>query len=556
MAPTAEATAAELVEDVALQDDLLLPEGLLAALAEGAAAAVEGDELPLWDGLPPLPEGEAPAAPETPESAASAPRSHRASVRLGGAAAEQGARSRSGSQPAVRSAERSSSAPQPSLGEAPPTQPGKRRRPTAASPAEAPPERVRPARPPLRGHPTPPPARALARAPALVLGVDLGHTYARVGVMRPQMELLGDAQGRRALPVVVGFPQRDEVVLGWEARQLRGEHPELTLAHFTRLLGLSLDQAQRGGVLDAAGLPVRGSSAGELLFEAHRRELTAARLVTLLLAELRAVASQALAQPVGDAVFSVPLGLTARQRQVLREAAGQAGWEGVSLVDAPWAALRAWGLDQHPGLVAVYDLGGTSFEFCVLQTGSSAERRVLGMASEAGVGSMLLDAALAGRVAERFGRATGIDLRARPAAWQLLLAACEDAKCQLSERNAVQVVAGELLEPSLLAEAQHSMGVTYRLTRKELSELAGGVVDRSLGVVVRVLAQAGLATRALSAVVLCGGGALSPLVRDAVAGFFEREPLAHDAQLAGVHGAASLGAAGEARFEAMTHADD
>jgi molecular chaperone DnaK (HSP70) len=279
--------------------------------------------------------------------------------------------------------------------------------------------------------------------------------------MRPQMELLGDAQGRRALPVVVGFPQRDEVVLGWEARQLRGEHPELTLAHFTRLLGLSLDQAQRGGVLDAAGLPARGSSAGELLFEAHRRELTAARLVTLLLAELRAVASQALAQPVGDAVFSVPLGLTARQRQVLREAAGQAGWEGVSLVGCALGCPAGLGPRSASG--ARGRLRSRRDELRVLR----AADRVAGRAAGARHGQRG-----GGRVDAARCRARGSgggalrsshrhrDLRARPAAWQLLLAACEDAKCQLSERNAVQVVAGELLEPSLLAEAQHSMGVT------------------------------------------------------------------------------------------------
>ncbi|MBK8482002.1 MAG: Hsp70 family protein [Proteobacteria bacterium] len=601
-------------------DDLFLPEGLLAALAGGPLAAVEGEALPLWDGLPALPDATLAAPLEAVEPAGSPPRPHRSSVRLGGAAAEQGKLpTPEEPQPALRPSERQafrtpSSAGQQAASDAPPTQPGKRRRPTAGPAGEAPTsERVRPARPPRRAEAAPPPpeaptsapsprpqsaelraiagpavpplggagderartrparpthhsraatgasapaARASARAPALTVGVDLGNTYARVGLMRRQMELLGDAEGRRALPVVVGFPQRDEVVLGWDARELRGEHPEQTVAHFTRLLGLSKAQAEREGLLDAASLPARGGRDEELVFDAHRRELSAARLVTLLLAQLRAVASEALAQPITDAVVSVPLGLTRRQRVLLTEAAGQAGWARFSLIDAPWAALHAWGLDQHPGVVAVYDLGGSGFEFSVLQTGPPAQRRVLGMASETGVGSMLLDGALAGRVAERFGRATGIDLRARPAAWQLLLAACEDAKCQLSERNAVQVVAGELLEPELLAEAQHSMGLAYRLTRKELSELASVVVDRSLGVVVRVLVEAGLASDALSAVVLCGGGALSPLVQDAVAAFFGREPLAHDPQLAGVHGAASLGASGDESAVELTRRDD
>lgn len=587
--------------DAALPDDLALPEALLAALAEGAAAG-DGEAPSLWDGLPPLPGDEAVApsqevAPEPPL----APRSSRPSVRLGGAAAERAGSSTAAARPALRSESALPTPPSPTGASSPPTAPGRRRRPSAASPAEAPSRRVRPARAPLLRQPEPPAsltrvpteagarassesravaspavppaaaagderartrdmhaqrraggatgaapalARDSARAPGLAVGIDLGHSYVRMGLMREEMELLGDAQDRRALPVVAGFPEPDEMVLGWEARELRGERPELTVTHFTRLLGLSLEEAERDQLIDQAGLPVRSDDAGALVFEVHGRELRATRLVTLLLAQLRATAAAALGGPVTEAVVSVPLGLAARQRELLVRAAGRAGWENTRLLDAPWAALRAWGLDQHPGRVAVYDLGGTSFEFCVLQTGPSSQRRVLGMASEAGIGSMLLEAALAGRVAERFARATGIDLRARPAAWQLLLAACEDAKCQLSERNVVQVMAGELLAPNLLAEAQHSMGVPYRLTRKELGELAGAVVDRSLGVVVRVLAQAGVAAQELSAVVLCGGGALSPLVRGAVAAFFERVPWDHDAQLAGVHGAASLAAAG------------
>ncbi len=358
---------------------------------------------------------------------------------------------------------------------------------------------------------------AASDAGSPILGIDLGTTNSLVAICDAAgPRVLADEQGRPILPSVVRLGGPAPVV-GHEARETAGEHPERTIFSVKRLMGRSL--ADLGP--DAKRLPygLAEGPRGLACVLDEGRAATPQEVSSRILARLRQIAENALGQSLPRAVVTVPAYFDDAQRQATRDAGRLAGIEVVRIVNEPTAAALAYGLGRRSGTVAVYDLGGGTFDVSLLRITAAAEGEgesffeVLATAGDTHLGGDDLDAALASRLAADAAASLGEAAVASPAARQILRLAAERAKIALSQQEEVAV---ELRLPD--GEA------TLRATRAELESLAGPLIDRTLAACRSCLQDARLAPAAIDTVVLVGGSTRMPAVRAAVAGFFGKEP--------------------------------
>jgi molecular chaperone DnaK len=256
----------------------------------------------------------------------------------------------------------------------------------------------------------------------------------------------------------------------------------------------------------------------------------------MILTKLRAQACRFLDAELSKAVLTVPVGFGSLQRSALERSATQAGFEVVGLLSEPGAAVLSHGFRGQGGLLAVYDFGGGTFDFCTLEV-TDTSFQVLCGGGDAWLGGDDLDNALAGYMADLFWNDTGVDLRTRAVEWQALVFACERAKRELSTKKEAEVRCDDLLFTK-----QGKRGLRYKITRKKFIELSRDLIDRSILITEKVLRQANVKVKEIDAVVLTGGTSLIPMVREAVSRFFGRAPVLGDPNLAVAKGAALRGA--------------
>ena len=337
-----------------------------------------------------------------------------------------------------------------------------------------------------------------------IVGIDLGTTNSLVGAMDAGFPVLfADSDGQRLTPSVVYFPADGSTpVVGRAALAWRSAEPERTVASVKRLVG------SRTGEVDASdySYPLGGAPGGAARLLIDGRELSPEEVSALILAKLKADAERLLNVPVNRAVITVPAYFNDAQRQATKAAGERAGFHVERILNEPTAAALAYGLDRlgDRSTIAVYDLGGGTFDISVLELDAGLFR-VLSTNGNTRLGGDDIDRALAEIIA---GKAD-VDPADHPGVVPLLAPIARDAKTRLS------------------AETETLVNVpcgAFRVTRAELDRAARPIVERTRSHCLRALADASLSPGELDAVILVGGATRMPLVRALVAEIFGREP--------------------------------
>jgi actin-like ATPase involved in cell morphogenesis/Tfp pilus assembly protein PilZ len=367
---------------------------------------------------------------------------------------------------------------------------------------------------------TPPPRparrpRTELRAPHGIVGIDFGTTYTRVAVHTADgVHLLADDEGYDMMPSVVAYPDEGGCVVGWPAREYLVHEPQRTVASAKRLLGRSADHHEIQGLLASLALRTEVGPGGQVVFQIGGQPLAVPQVCAAIVRHAVQIAEKRLGTRVRKAVLSMPVTFAEEQQAALRRTAMLAGVEVAALIEEPVAGALTYGFGQGANeVVAVFDFGGGTFDFTLLDV-SRDVFRVLARAGDAWLGGDDFDLALAQWAADQFWRQTRVELRQRVVEWQRLLLAAEAAKRELSTAPEATII---------VPDVYRRLDLRVPVDRGVLAELCQELVDRSLEVCREAFAAAELEPRDVGQVVLTGGTTHIPLVRDAVARFFERE---------------------------------
>ncbi|MCL4226697.1 MAG: Hsp70 family protein [Myxococcales bacterium] len=357
------------------------------------------------------------------------------------------------------------------------------------------------------------PDRPRADRPAVptIIGIDLGTSNTAVAVVRNgKVSVLAGADGARAIPSVVSIPRTGELVVGAEARRRIATDPSRTIASPKRLLGRRLADREVQTFVAQAAYRTLPADDGTVLIEVDGEAYAVPQLCGFILDQARALAERQLGD-VRLAVLAVPVSFDESRCRAVEVAARLAGLEVVGLIAEPnAAALANRYVPGFGGLVGIYDFGGGTFDFSIVDV-SRSRFQVMASAGDPWLGGDDIDAVLSDAAANQFWRQHKVDLRKHAAELQRLRFACEEAKRTLSTADTTRIEVKDVLRT-----AEGMVGLKLSLDRATLSRAAGAIVRRSLDVADRALAQAGLQPGDLSAVYLCGGSSQMPAVREAV----------------------------------------
>ena len=357
-------------------------------------------------------------------------------------------------------------------------------------------------------------------SPGPILGIDLGTTNSCVAVMDGgEARVLANREGSRTTPSVVAFVG-DDILVGEAARQRAGSDPSATVFAAKRLIGRKfLDVAPLRRIFPYS---IVAADNGDAWVEVQGRRRSPSQISAQVLAYLKDAAADALGEPVTRAIITVPAYFDDAQRQATRDAGTIAGLRVERILSEPTAAALAYGLHDRQGrapqTVAVYDLGGGTFDVSLLELRSGAFE-VLATAGDPQLGGEDFDSVIVDHLADGFSRQHGLDLRNDRVALARLRDAAQRAKHELSWS-----ISTELNLPYIAAKGPQPLHLATSLTRRELERLTRPLIDRTLGPCRRVLADAGLRREQIDEVLLVGGQTRMPAVIEAVADCFGRAP--------------------------------
>ncbi len=354
-----------------------------------------------------------------------------------------------------------------------------------------------------------------------VIGIDLGTTNSVVAVMEGgDPVVIANAEGARLTPSVVATSKSGERMVGQVARRQAVTNPENTIFSVKRFMGRKMNETvvQR----DVERVPYRMTSApnGDVRVLMGGRDYAPPEISAMVLQKLKADAEAYLGEPVSQAVITVPAYFNDSQRQATKDAGKIAGLEVLRIVNEPTASALAYGLDtrDHDEIVAVYDLGGGTFDISILEL-SDGVVEVKATSGDTHLGGDDFDQRIIDWMAEEFRKENDLDLRGDRMALQRLKESAEKAKMELST-----VTQTEINLPFITADATGPKHLSLTLTRAKLEQLAGDLIDRSLGPVKQALSDAGLKPAQVDEVILVGGQTRMPAVQEAVRRFFGKEP--------------------------------
>ncbi len=351
-----------------------------------------------------------------------------------------------------------------------------------------------------------------------IIGIDLGTTNSVVAVMEgDQPKVLTNAQGSRLTPSVVGFTDKGERLVGQIARHQQVTNPTNTVFSIKRFMGRRHNEVQAeekivpykivGGPDELVKVDVRG------------KQYTPPEISAMILQDLKKTAEDYLGEKVDRAVITVPAYFNDSQRQATKDAGVIAGLKVERIINEPTAAALAYGLERKKNeKVAIYDLGGGTFDISILDIGDNVFE-VLSTNGDTHLGGDDYDEELINFVAEEFRRKEGIDLRKDPMALQRLKEACEKAKCELST---VQETTINL--PFITADQTGPKHLQQTLTRSKFEQLTQHLTERTRGPVMKALQDAKLSPKDIDEVVLVGGSTRTPAVQALVKEIFGKEP--------------------------------
>ena len=355
---------------------------------------------------------------------------------------------------------------------------------------------------------------------AKVIGIDLGTTNSCVAVMEAgKPKVIENAEGARTTPSIVAFAKDGERLIGQPAKRQAVTNPDNTVFAVKRLIGRRFDDPVTKKDTELVPYTISRGPNGDAWVKAGGEDYSPSQISAFILQKMKETAESYLGETVTQAVITVPAYFNDAQRQATKDAGKIAGLEVLRIINEPTAAALAYGLEKNDGkTIAVYDLGGGTFDISVLEIGDGVFE-VKATNGDTFLGGEDFDAKLVQFLAEDFRKAEGIDLTKDKLALQRLKEAAEKAKIELSSAQTTEVNL-----PFITADANGPKHLVKMINRAELERLVEDLIQRTLEPCRKALADAGVKSSAIDEVVMVGGMTRMPKVRQIVKEFFGKEP--------------------------------
>jgi len=353
-----------------------------------------------------------------------------------------------------------------------------------------------------------------------VIGIDLGTTNSCVAVMEGKTpKVIENAEGARTTPSIVAFSDDGERLVGQPAKRQAVTNPEKTFFAVKRLIGRRYDDPVVEKDKKLVPYKLVRASNGDAWVEADGKSYSPSQISAFILQKMKETAEAHLGTTVDQAVITVPAYFNDAQRQATKDAGKIAGLEVLRIINEPTAAALAYGLDkQKSGTIAVYDLGGGTFDISILEIGDGVFE-VKSTNGDTFLGGEDFDMRLVSYLADEFQKEQGIDLRRDKLALQRLKEAAEKAKIELSSTTQT-----EINLPFITADASGPKHLTMKLTRAKFEALVDDLVQKTVDPCRQALKDAGLSAAEINEVVLVGGMTRMPKVQEVVKQLFGKEP--------------------------------
>jgi molecular chaperone DnaK len=353
-----------------------------------------------------------------------------------------------------------------------------------------------------------------------IIGIDLGTTNSCVAIMEgDKPKVIENTEGARTTPSMVAFAKDGERLVGQPAKRQAVTNPDKTLHAIKRLIGRRFNEPEVKKMRDKAPFKIIEGEGGAAWVEIDGEKMAPSQISAMVLQKMKETAENYLGEKVTKAVITVPAYFNDSQRQATKDAGRIAGLEVLRIINEPTAAALAYGLDKkQSGTIAVYDLGGGTFDVSVLEIGDGVFE-VKSTNGDTFLGGEDFDLRIIDFLADEFKKENGIDLRNDKIALQRLKDAAEKAKKELS--SSMQT---EINEPFITADASGPKHLNVKLTRAKLEQLVGDMIEKTLEPCKAALKDAGLKASDIDEVVLVGGMTRMPKVIEVVKNFFAKEP--------------------------------
>ena len=353
---------------------------------------------------------------------------------------------------------------------------------------------------------------------AKIIGIDLGTTNSCVAVLEGgEPAVINNPEGGRTTPSIVGFAKDGERLVGQAAKRQAVTNPENTVFSIKRFMGRMFDEV--GTEIEEVPYKVDKNSSGAVIVNAGDKEYTPPEISAMILQKLKQQAEEYLGTKVSDAVITVPAYFNDSQRQATKDAGKIAGLNVQRIINEPTAAALAYGLDKkNDEKIAVFDLGGGTFDISILELGDGVFE-VKSSNGDGHLGGDDFDQKVINWIADEFNKSDGIDLRKDPMALQRLKEAAETAKKELSSSKQTDINL-----PFITADSSGPKHLNLSLTRAKFEELVSALVERTINPCVQALKDAGLSPDDINEVILVGGSSRIPKIREKVKEIFNKEP--------------------------------
>jgi molecular chaperone DnaK len=355
---------------------------------------------------------------------------------------------------------------------------------------------------------------------AKIIGIDLGTTNSVAAVMQGgEPIVIPSAEGERLVPSVVAVNKNHERIVGRVARNQAITNPQNTIFSVKRFMGRKADDPEVERTKKRVPYAVNAAANGDVRVALDEKDYSPPEVSAMILAKIKRDAEAYLGEPITQAVITVPAYFNDAQRNATKDAGKIAGLEVLRIINEPTASSLAYGLDKKKNeIIAVYDLGGGTFDISILDVGDGVFQ-VRSTSGDTFLGGDDFDLRLMDYLIEQFKKDNGIDLHNDRQALQRLKEAAEKAKIELST-----TMQTEINLPYLTADSSGPKHLVMTLTRAKLEQLTADLVDRTIAPLKQALSDAGLTAGDISEVVMVGGMTRMPAVQDRVRAFFGKEP--------------------------------
>jgi len=355
---------------------------------------------------------------------------------------------------------------------------------------------------------------------AKVIGIDLGTTNSCVAVMDgKEAKVIENSEGARTTPSMVAFTESKEKLVGQSAKRQAVTNPENTLFAIKRLIGRNFEDKIVKDDSDLVPYKIVKGDNGDAWVESRNEKYSPSQISAFVLQKMKETAESYLGENVTQAVITVPAYFNDAQRQATKDAGKIAGLEVLRIINEPTAAALAYGLDKKKtGTVAVYDLGGGTFDISILEIGDGVFE-VKSTNGDTHLGGEDFDLQIIDYLADEFKKDNGVDLRSDKLALQRLKEAAEKAKIELSSSTETEVNL-----PFITADQTGPKHLTIKLSRAKLEAIVGDLLTQSLKPCEQALKDAGLQAADIDDVILVGGMTRMPKVTELVKNFFGKDP--------------------------------